>query len=716
MNATSILQSVFGAVFIGVVSVVFMISFAAIVYTGDLAPYFDRGVGLTLLGGAVISIVGAFCLSYPGTIAQSQDVPAILLASAAATLVASQQLSGEVLFATVACLIATASLATGVVAMGVGRYRLAMLVRYLPYPVIAGFLAATGLLLFLGAMEVATGIKPDFTNVMAYLAPDILYKWIPACVAGAGIVLATKLFQSRLTLPVCLVLTACIFYIIMALLGMDQDAAQAAGLLLGPFKSGGFLVGVGPQIVTQADWSAILSQLPVILTIVLIATIGASLNATGIELALGRDLDINREVKGVGIANTLAAFVGGMPGYHFVGQTILAGRLGHTGRIAGISAAAACLVVFFMGGTVLSFLPVGMFASVIAYLGLDLLYTWLWAERPNLKPRDYAIVILIPIVAISVSFLTAIAVGLGVAAVFFVYTYAKLDVIRSTSSVASRRSSVERPNHEREFLAKTGAQAPVLELSGYLFFASSNALRAHVQKLLEDRNPAIKWLILDLEHVSGIDVSSWYMLQRLVADCDSKQVTLLIAGLERLALQEPAKLSGQLTAMRFEKLRDAIEHIEEALLHEGGEAADAHVLSAEIHQILSMDGLQEYVTQMPVTDGDVVIEQGAKTEDIYFLMAGELLVLKMQPDGTSRAVAKIMAGSLIGEFAHYSGEMRSANIVAHGAAQLVRVDMQRLAKAGPPDLSAVVALHRLIARHMARRLTQTTALLRELGY
>jgi len=206
------------------------------------------------------------------------------------------------------------------------------------------------------------------------------------------------------------------------------------------------------------------------------------------------------------------------------------------------------------------------------------------------------------------------------------------------------------------------------------------------------------------------------MLQRVVADCDSKQVTLLIAGLDRLAASEPAKLSAQLTAMRFEKVREAIEHVEEALLYVEGEIVGDHVLSAEIHDVLGLDGLQDYVAQVSVTAGDIVIAQGSKTEEIYFLTAGELLVFVTQADGTSRAVAKIMAGSLIGEFAHYSGRMRSANIVAHGAAQLVRVDMRRLSDASPQDLSAAVALHKLIARHMARRLTQTTALLRELGY
>ena len=126
--------------------------------------------------------------------------------------------------------------------------------------------------------------------------------------------------------------------------------------------------------------------------------------------------------------------------------------------------------------------------------------------------------------------------------------------------------------------------------------------------------------------------------------------------------------------------------------------------------------MQDHLTNMSVTEGDVVIEQGAKSDEIYFLTAGELLVSITQPDGTERVVAKIMAGSLIGEFAYYSGQIRSANIIANGDAQLIRLNMQRLADADQKDLSAVVELHKLIARYMARRLTQTTALLRELGY
>ena len=118
-------RTVFGAFFIALVSAVFAISFAAIIYTGELAQYLDRGIGLTLLGSFVIAVTGAFTLSFRSSILAPQDVPAILLAGAAATFVAAGELSGEALFATVACLVAVACLATGATGLLIGQMKLA---------------------------------------------------------------------------------------------------------------------------------------------------------------------------------------------------------------------------------------------------------------------------------------------------------------------------------------------------------------------------------------------------------------------------------------------------------------------------------------------------------------------------------------------------------------------------------------------------------------
>ncbi len=705
----NLLSAAFGAAFIGIVSAVFAISFAAIIYTGPLAPFFDRGIALTLMGSVVLAVTGAFVLSYRGSIMQPQDVPAILLSGAVATLVGQQGLGGETLFATTAMLIAAASLATGVVGLLAGQLRLANLARYIPYPVLAGFLAATGLLLLLGGIGVATGLAPEPHNLALFFEPGVPIKWVPVCIAGAAMVAATRVFASTLTLPVALIAVTCVFFAIIAALGLSQEEARANGLLLGPFAEGGFLTTVNPDIVGDADWGAVLSQLPVILTIVAVSMLGTTLNASGLELELGRDLDINAELRGAGFGNALSALLGGLPGYHLLGETMLAARLGLVGPLAGISSAIGCLIVLVFGGGILSAMPTGLFATVIAFLGIDLLYTWLWSERRNLSGWDYAIVVLIPLIAVSVSFLSAIAVGLVVALCFFVIAYARLDVIRSATSIVVRRSYVERPDAELERLAEIGNRAQVIELSGYLFFASANVLR---QKVADMIGPDVGWLVVDFNHVSGIDISTWHMLQRIAADCAQQEVQLLLSGTDVL---ETGK-GGQLNAPHYKTLDLALEHIEDALLADAEKGSDTQPNPfEEVLALAPAAQFERYVTAVTVQAGEVVMARGSEGQDVYVLQSGQLQVELPNEAGTSAVVAQIRPGSVVGEMAYYTGSGRSANIVASTPATLLRLDMAQMGSLEQELPAVAAAFHKLIARHTAMRLQRTTNFLRNLG-
>ncbi|AXI45260.1 hypothetical protein C1J03_03950 [Sulfitobacter sp. SK012] len=710
----TLLRNAFGAVFIAAVSAVFAISFAAIIYSGDLTPYLDRGIGLTLMGCVVLGVCGAFTLSYRGSILQAQDVPAILLAGAAGSLVAKNELSGEVLFASTASLTALASLSMGLAAMLFGHFKFANLARFIPYPVLAGFLAATGLLLFLGAIGVATGLSPEIKHLSALASPDALQKWVPVSIAAIGIVLATRLFPGSLTLPLALLVTALGFYAYIGVLGLSMDAARSAGFLLGPFQDGGLLGGLAPKTLQGADWGAVFAQAPVIVTIVAVSMIGTTLNATGLELSLGQDMDINRETKGVGIANALGAFVGGIPGYHLLGETILARRLGLIGPLAGISAAMGCAAVLVLGVHILEVLPVGLFASVIAFLGVDLLYTWLWEERRKLTLRDYGIVAIIPVIAITFSFLAAIAAGLIMAFGFFVIAYAKLDVIRSQSSGAVRRSFVERPDDQLAVLSKVGGQAQIIELSGYLFFGSANVLRKGVQALLLNGTQSPRWLVVDFKHVSGIDISTWHTLQRVARDCAEGDVTLVLSGINDTGRTDMDLVQRTMQCERFGTLDQALEHIEDILLSTN--PSDEGEVSGLVAEMFLQGSMNAYVETIKLRAGETVIERGSASDDIFILQSGQLVVSVPQENGAPAIVALIRPGSVIGEMAYYTGRARSADIIADRTSELTRIDARRLEGLERQNPAVAAAFHKLIARHMARRLNHTTLLLRDLGF
>lgn len=704
-----IAQPILGMFFAALVSAAFVISYAAIIYTGPLAYALESGIAFTLLGAAVISSVGALTLSYRGTILGPQDLPAILLASGAAAFAVEVDLPPETLAATVASLIALTSIVTGGLGVVLGKLNLAHIARFFPYPVLAGFLATTGVFLLQGGIDVALG-PVEAASWDAYLSPDLMLRWMPAMAVAIFMTLATRLLTGYLVLPVILCTSLLTFYGLYSLLGLDLATLEARGYLLGPFADGGFSGALDITAPMRADWGVILSQAPLILTIAMSALIGTALNASGLELAIKRDFDLNRELKGNGWANVLSGLFGGIPGYHVVGETLLASRLGLNGPSAGLSAAAGCAAFFVLGGSALSNLPVGFFAAIIAFLGIDLLVTWLWVERNRLGALDFATLLVIPSIAVGYGFLTAIAFGLLLACVLFIVEYGRLQIIRVESDLATRRSLVERPDSELSLLTSQGHRAKIVELATYLFFGTSGVLRAKIQERLAEHH-TLNWLVMDFKHVPGLDISTKQILLRIYEDCAAQNVTLILTNLPpNWTLDLPETSQGLL---EFATLAEGIEHVENALLAKASQLPET--IGDRAKDLSLISGLEQFAETVTLAAGEHVLEQEAQSSDIYLLRSGQLRVVARGNDHQAQVIAFIRPGTFVGEMAHYTGKTRSADIIADAPSVLLRVNSETLVQleASHPRLAA--EFHRRVAHDLARRLSRTTALLRAFG-
>ncbi|WP_300074742.1 SulP family inorganic anion transporter [uncultured Ruegeria sp.] len=706
-----IIRTSLGAFFTALVSAVFAISFAAIIYTGDLSQFLDRGIGLTLLGAVVISLVGAVTLSYRGGILGPQDLPAILLASGAAGVAAQTHLGDEAVFATVTCLVALTSLVTGLLGYLFGTFRIAYLARFIPYPVLAGFLASTGLLLFVGGINISLG-SYEVITWMDYVSTDAVLRWVPMVCIALAMVIVTRKFNGFLVMPVTLFAALAAFYTFYIVMGISMKDLAAHGFLLGPFHDGGFIDAIDPSLPLRADWPTIFQYAPLIITAALSAIIGATLNASGLELALNQDFDINQEMAGSGIANVLSGLCGGIPGYHVVGETLLANRLGLFGAAAGISSASACGLLLVLGGAVLSNLPIGFFAAVIAFLGIDLLFSWLWQERRKMGLLDYGIVLLIPLTAITFGFLTAISVGLMMACALFILEYGRLETIHSKSDMSTRRSLLERPDTELDVLSETGKSALIIELSTFLFFGSANTLRQKVRTVLEE-GPNVSWLILDFRRVHGLDVSTRHVLQRIESDCKETGQKLVLTAL-------PSGVSDELkertkSIQTCPALEDAIEMIEDHMIQQATqEGAIGTGVSDQLETLIAQTDSYGYTERMTVEVGTVVIEKNSRSQDIYLLLSGKLCVIDPNGGLEETVVAYIQPGAVVGEMAGYSQRPRTATIIADETSELIRINLDLIFQLEQERPDITTEFHRLIAADMARRLDRTTALLRDL--
>jgi sulfate permease, SulP family len=171
-----------------ILSVAYCLSYAALIFSGPLKPWLSYGISATFLSAAIAAAVIALRSSLPFAIAgpdtSTSAVTATLAAAMAAQLVAEGNTN---LLPPVLIVIALVTAATGIVLCFLGLSRTGRAIRFIPYPVIGGFLGATGWLMILGAIQVITDQRLTLTSLSEFSSALMISK------LGAGLAVAVTL-------------------------------------------------------------------------------------------------------------------------------------------------------------------------------------------------------------------------------------------------------------------------------------------------------------------------------------------------------------------------------------------------------------------------------------------------------------------------------------------------------------------------------------------
>src|SRR4029450_10272978 len=170
-----------------------------------------------------------------------------------------------------------------------GTFHLGNLVRFIPYPVVGGFLAGTGWLLFKGGIYIASGVELHLRTFDLLVSPVTLKRWVPALAFGVILYLAVRLVKKPLVIPIVLGIGLLLFAIGMLATGSSIDAAKHGRWLLGPFELVRLWQPWALRALTGADWSAVLSQWAGIATAVFVATIAILVKICGAGGGVQRD-------------------------------------------------------------------------------------------------------------------------------------------------------------------------------------------------------------------------------------------------------------------------------------------------------------------------------------------------------------------------------------------------------------------------------------------
>lgn len=276
----SLLPSLFTGVIVGITETIFAISLVSLVFSGQPASDFRYGIGMALVTASVMLIVTALLSSVPAVMGSTQDSSSVILAVIAGGLASTLATAGaQARLLTVLVAIGCTTLFTGIFFVVLGLFKLGGLVRFIPYPVIGGFLAGTGWLLAQGSFGVMTTFPLTVGNARELLRPDQLLLWIPAVLVALALLLGPRRIRHSMAMPAILLGTIVLFYLALLVTGMSIQDATRRGLLLGSTSADAALCRFVVQNLLAANWSAILMQSGKIAVTLMLCIVSLLLNA-----------------------------------------------------------------------------------------------------------------------------------------------------------------------------------------------------------------------------------------------------------------------------------------------------------------------------------------------------------------------------------------------------------------------------------------------------
>jgi len=697
---------------IGAVEAIFALAFAALVFGGRVEDFIAEGISLYLGAAALTLGIFAWLAGPRGVVGGLQPATVVVLATVSATVAVTAFGSIERAFVTVVAASLVVTILCGIAFVVLGTSRRSNLIRFVPYPVVGGFVAGVGWLLVKSAVYVSADVFPSLTPIGDLFQSSVLQLWGPAFAFGVVLLVATRLVKRPIVIPVVLGIGLVLFAIGMLVTGSSIPSARSGHwLLLGPFDSFQSWQPWTLRSITGADWSAVAGQWAGILAAVLVATIVLLFNISGSEIVLHQDLDTNRELRDAGVLNVVSGALGGIPGYHALSLTALAERMSVDARAVGLIAAAVPLAGVIFGASVIELIPRMIVGGVLVFLGLSFLVEWVWDKRKVLPPLEYGVVLVILAAIIARGFLPGVVVGLVLAVVLFAVNYGRIELVREVVFGETYHSNVDRPPAERARLRTMGDRVQILRVNGFLFFGSANGVLERIRKRAETDPPL--FLVIDLRRVTGVDSSAVVAFVKAMHLAEAAGFELVFTGTSESVRRQLAR-GGMVASeiVRFEPDLDrGLQRCEEGLLRD-----EAVTVPAAVDGRGGRDGgwtagmppgLDRYVERQTLPDGTVLIRQGESPDDVFVLESGTLQVEMQTSDGTRMRLRSINPGVVVGEVAMYSGDPRTADVVAEGPSVVLRLDKASIERIEAEDPELAAALHRWLAGVLSERLSDT---------
>jgi sulfate permease, SulP family len=694
------LTDVFAGAVCSTLSIAYCLSYAALIFTGPIANLLAYGVAVTFLSGAVGGAVVALRSSLPFAVAGPDSSISVVIAAMVATVVQRIASQGATdLLEPTLIVMSLATAFTGFVLCVLGFTHAGRAIRFVPFPVIGGFLGATGWLMILGAMQVVTDQRPLVNNASAFLNTAMATKLAAAIVVAIALYALLRRSKSPFILPGVLLAAFAAAYVVLPLTGTSLADAQADGWMFRPQPAAPLTLPWKAGALQGFSWTLLPSLAGDLLAIVFVTITTLLLNTTGIEIATRTEANIERDLKVLGAANLLTAALGGYVSCTSLSRSILVRTAGATSRLSGLTVAAILTAILIADPTFLGYVPKYVLGGLLIFLGWGLVYQWIIQSSRQLLLIEYLSLLAIALLIVNWGFVGGVLIGIVIGCATFALSASRVSAIKFNFDGSEYRSSLDRGPQELSILAEHGREIQGMALQSYLFFGSANRLYQHVKALLA-RHPETRFLIFDFRQVTGIDSSvtqSFAQIKQAATESDARIVLVnLTPELER-PFRSARFISDDIIVAA--DLDRALESCEQAIIEahraEGSEARSLRAwLTDALGNAQHAETLAEHCRRLEVQTGDIIARQGDPADSMHFILEGRVGVIVDLPEARSTRVRSLGQHTTVGEMGLITRSTRSATIQAESASVLYELDadaFERIKREHPALSQALLA-------------------------
>jgi sulfate permease, SulP family len=670
-NVRIALHDILGGAAASVLTVAFGLSYSLLIFAGPLAPYLSHGIATTFVTSAVLGAVLALRSSFPFAIAAPETSTTAMTAILASSLVErmAQTSPSAPTIDAVLLTFSVASVVTGIVLCCFGVTRMGRAIRYVPYPVVGGFLSATGCLILLGAIRVITGLQLQFSTLDQFANLMTAYELAAACAMALVLYLIWHRSRTPFGLPAILIIGTLAAHVIFRVAGVSPSEAQALGWTFQPPAQVSLLLPWSTRTIAHYPWTQLPELAGNIMVVIFVTASSTLFNTTGIEVAVGREADLERELTTTGIANMLSGLFGGYTGCISISRTVLNFKAGGSGRLSGLTAAAISALMLLFAPPLLGYMPKFVLGGLLIYLGTDTLHKWIVQTRRRLSIPEYLSLLAIVVIILQWGFVAGALLGVVIGCATFALSASRVNSIKFSFDGSEYRSSLDRSRDEQAVLTAHGSKIQGLNLQSYLFFGSANRLYQHVKALLAD-NPECRFLLFDFKLVTGIDSSAAYsfaQIKRAALERGIKLVLVHLPAATEKALRSSDFITSEVSIVP--ELDHALEWCENEIIAQHQDRAQEEAdLRGWFTQILGNEEdaaeLIRRCERLEVEAGDVIVRTGDPASSMHFILDGRAGVMITHDHGVTSRVRSLGRYTTIGEMGLVLRTPRSATIQA----------------------------------------------------